>query len=291
MYRLWGLGLGRGVGLVLALAVGGAVFGIATAVQASIPDSQGVIHACYAKSTGALRVIDTGHACDPRKEGPELNWNQRGPTGATGATGANGTNGTNGATGATGTAGPAGATGATGANGTNGTNGATGATGPAGSSTVASVGTKRNSSQVPQVNVLSYLSPALTVAVGLNQAVLVSAHVTLGTDKAGGADNLRLWVCYQETSPNSGALTQAHFIDWVQVAAAPNTTNEYPLTDTITGLSPGTYTVGICGFVNAGATNNWDITDWSYVSAIVIQGASILTAPTQGGGSTPGRGR
>jgi hypothetical protein len=30
--------------LVLALAVGGVVFGIATAVQASIPDENGVIH-------------------------------------------------------------------------------------------------------------------------------------------------------------------------------------------------------------------------------------------------------
>ena len=33
--------------LVVGLAVGGAVFGIATAVQASIPDASGVIHGCY----------------------------------------------------------------------------------------------------------------------------------------------------------------------------------------------------------------------------------------------------
>ena len=33
--------------LLLGLAVGGAVFGVASAVQASIPDANGVIHGCY----------------------------------------------------------------------------------------------------------------------------------------------------------------------------------------------------------------------------------------------------
>ena len=57
--------LGRAGRLVLALAAGGATFGIATAVQASIPDANGVVHACYNTSnahgypTGALRAIDT----------------------------------------------------------------------------------------------------------------------------------------------------------------------------------------------------------------------------------------
>ncbi len=54
--------------LVVALAVGGAMFGVATAVQASIPDSSGIVHACYNTSlahgspTGALRAIDTSAA-------------------------------------------------------------------------------------------------------------------------------------------------------------------------------------------------------------------------------------
>jgi hypothetical protein len=51
--------------LLVALVVGGAAFGIASAVQASIPDSDGIVHACYTKNnlhgypTGALRAIDT----------------------------------------------------------------------------------------------------------------------------------------------------------------------------------------------------------------------------------------
>ena len=39
--------LGRAGRLFLALGVAGGVFGIATAVQASIPDASGVIHGCY----------------------------------------------------------------------------------------------------------------------------------------------------------------------------------------------------------------------------------------------------
>jgi hypothetical protein len=91
--------VGRGGRIVLALAVGGAVFGISTAVQASIPDASGVIHGCYSKSAapgsqpGALRVIDTavGQTCQV-SEG-SVNWSKTGPTGAEGPTGPTGQTG------------------------------------------------------------------------------------------------------------------------------------------------------------------------------------------------------
>jgi hypothetical protein len=90
---------------VLALGVAGGVFGIATAVQASIPDANGVIHGCYSKAAppgtqpGALRVIDTalGQACQI-SEGA-LNWNAKGVTGTRGPTGAKGATGPKGPTG------------------------------------------------------------------------------------------------------------------------------------------------------------------------------------------------
>ncbi len=116
MHRL--RSLSRGGRLVLALVVGGATFGIATAVQASIPDANGVIHGCYNTSlahgnpTGALRVIDTAKAngnC-ASWEAP-LNWNAKGVTGATGPTGAPGPTGPTGPKGATGSRGPTGPTG------------------------------------------------------------------------------------------------------------------------------------------------------------------------------------
>ena len=89
--------LGGGRRLALALVVGGAVFGIATGVQASIPDGSGIIHGCYNTSlahgnpTGALRVIDTDkvNGSCANWEQP-LNWNARGVTGATGPPGPTG---------------------------------------------------------------------------------------------------------------------------------------------------------------------------------------------------------
>ena len=51
--------------LFAALAIGAAAFGIASAVQASIPDASGIVHACYTDNNlpgyppGALRAIDT----------------------------------------------------------------------------------------------------------------------------------------------------------------------------------------------------------------------------------------
>jgi hypothetical protein len=66
------------VGLLAALVLGGG------AAAASIPDSSGVIHACYkaaAPDKGTLRVINTesGQACPSGYS--SLAWNQSGPQG------------------------------------------------------------------------------------------------------------------------------------------------------------------------------------------------------------------
>ena len=88
--------LGVAARLLLALGVAGAVFGIASAVQASIPDASGVIHGCYFKfpngeiRQGALRAVDTGAGQHCRSDETVLNWNAVGPTGTRGATGPTG---------------------------------------------------------------------------------------------------------------------------------------------------------------------------------------------------------
>jgi Collagen triple helix repeat (20 copies) len=119
----WIRRLSRGGRLLLALAVGGAVFGIATAVQADIPDA-GVIHGCYGKpgtpQKGNLRVIDASKGEQCRYYENPLNWNQTGPTGPTGLTGPTGPTGPTGARGPTG---PKGATGPTGPKGPTGASG------------------------------------------------------------------------------------------------------------------------------------------------------------------------
>jgi hypothetical protein len=82
---------------LLALVVGGAVFGIATAVQADIPDA-GVIHGCYGKpgtpQKGQLRVRDASRGEQCRFYENQLDWSQTGPSGVTGPTGPTGPAGT-----------------------------------------------------------------------------------------------------------------------------------------------------------------------------------------------------
>src|SRR5690349_4321361 len=104
--------IGRGGVVAIAIAAFGlAVGGIA---YASIPDSNGVIHACYntgANPSGAVRVVDTGLNVSCSKNEKPLTWNQtgpQGPQGPQGAAGARGSTGSTGAHGATGSAGPTG---------------------------------------------------------------------------------------------------------------------------------------------------------------------------------------
>jgi collagen triple helix repeat protein len=101
---------------------------------ATIPDGTGLIHGCYAKSGGALRVID-GSVTNCKTGETSLNWNQAGqpgPPGVQGPKGDKGDPGLQGPKGDTGPAGPQGARGDTGATGPQGPQGDTGATGPQG---------------------------------------------------------------------------------------------------------------------------------------------------------------
>jgi hypothetical protein len=68
----------RKVGL-LALAVACLLL-VGGVAYAAIPDAAGVIHACYSKSGGALRVSDAG-GCKSTEVA--LSWNQIGPAGLT----------------------------------------------------------------------------------------------------------------------------------------------------------------------------------------------------------------
>ena len=87
--------------IVAIVAVFVAASGLAVA---AIPSRNGVIHACYKKTGGALRVV-SGGKCP--KGSRALAWNQRGLTGGRGATGPPGSTGPQGTPGAKGDAGTA----------------------------------------------------------------------------------------------------------------------------------------------------------------------------------------
>lgn len=68
--------------------------------MAAIPGRDGTITACYAKSNGALRVVDAKKKCSRREK--RLTFNQQGRDGRDGTAGAPGQNGTNGTNGTNG---------------------------------------------------------------------------------------------------------------------------------------------------------------------------------------------
>lgn len=125
----------------LVLAIATAILAAAGGVAyATIPDSNGVINACYDKQSGQLRVFDA-QAGAPKGCGSNeraLTWNQTGPQGLQGPQGAPGPQGAQGVPGPKGDQGPQGipglqgAAGADGAAGPQGAKGDQGDTGPAG---------------------------------------------------------------------------------------------------------------------------------------------------------------
>jgi hypothetical protein len=114
----------------ILLAVGAAAFGVASGVYAAIPDTSGVIHGCYSRTSGALRAIDTAKSQKCTTSEVALNWNQTGPKGATGPQGAEGPAG---AMGPQGAQGPKGDQGLKGDQGPKGDQGRQGDQGPVGS--------------------------------------------------------------------------------------------------------------------------------------------------------------
>src|SRR5215212_6042895 len=79
-----------------------AVFAV-SAAYAAIPDGGGVIHGCYDKGSGQVRVTDSQtnvpKGCTTKEQ--SLNWNQQGPQGNPGAPGPKGDTGPKGDPGVT----------------------------------------------------------------------------------------------------------------------------------------------------------------------------------------------
>ena len=81
----------RGYRLLVLGASAVAALGLAGGIAyATIPDSGGVIHSCYIKGIGLLRVIDTdkGQRCSAIETA--LDFNHTGPQGTTGEPGSAG---------------------------------------------------------------------------------------------------------------------------------------------------------------------------------------------------------
>jgi hypothetical protein len=102
----------RRVPAALAISVG-ALLVVAGVAYATIPDSSGAIHGCYARSGGSLRVIDAT-VTNCKSGETSLDWNVQGQQGSQGPSGPVGPAGPQGPQGPIGSQGPAGAQGSSG---------------------------------------------------------------------------------------------------------------------------------------------------------------------------------
>jgi hypothetical protein len=96
----------------LMILGGFTLVGIVSVVRASIPDANGVLHGCYQKNNGQLRIIDPA-VDDCRPSEIALQWSQQGPPGPQGPMGLQGPQGAIGPMGLQGPAGPPGPAGST----------------------------------------------------------------------------------------------------------------------------------------------------------------------------------
>jgi hypothetical protein len=75
---------------LVALAIVGTLLTVGGIAYATIPDGGGVIHGCYQKNQGTLRVIDTGTTKTCSSSETPLDWNQSGQQGQQGQQGPTG---------------------------------------------------------------------------------------------------------------------------------------------------------------------------------------------------------
>jgi hypothetical protein len=194
-----------------------------------------------------------------------------GPQGEAGAAGAQGPQGDVGPQGPAGPAGAQGAQGVAGAQGPQGPQGfqgfpgAQGPQGPAGPAGV--IQSAFNSAGPATVPVaLAFIGPTTTVAVQNGQKIFIDATAALGSTAAGGADGLRLYVCYKLGANPVITVGQGIF----DFKVAQNTRHAFGMSGITPGLPANSYSVGLCGFDPNGGNTNWNSNEYGYVTALVL---------------------
>jgi hypothetical protein len=186
---------------------------------------------------------------DPGPQGPQ------GPQGDPGATGPQGPQGPQGPTGATGPQGPQGPTGPTGPQGPQG---------PQGPSGVVASAMVSGFSVSPIPSTLSFLGPFATVSITSGQKIQVIVSAGLGAN-ASGANGLNLYICYQLSG--GGTLTTDPYGGIFGLTETANQRHVVTMHVILSGLSAGTYLVGLCG---QSTSPNWTNNEYNYTSALVF---------------------
>jgi len=254
---------GRRLAIVAALALVGA--GIA---YGAIPDSSGVIHGCYSKTSRYVRVISSTAKCGTGEVA--LNWNQQGPQGDPGQAGAQGPKGDPGA------AGPQGDPGQPGAPGEQGPKGDTGATGPSGivAANGSYAGHVPSPLPVTSFNGIALAGDMVHVTLSPGDRVLVNASGVFGTTYALGATGLFVGICVRNVTAFGDA-----GLRWANGAVVDTYTgfgnglaadNGKPLLVNLEAVQPGLTgptDVGLCYWTT---NDKWDHNGSVWTTAVVL---------------------
>jgi hypothetical protein len=111
-----------------------------------------------------------------------------------------------------------------------------------------------------------FTGPTVNVVVaGATQKVVVTAHQGFGSIAAGGADGLDLRICSRlgAAGPIVGIGSGIFGL-----RVAQNTRQVFGFSVMVSGLAPGTYTVGLCGL--AAIPANWNSNEFGSVTAMVL---------------------
>lgn len=230
--------------------------------QAAIPGANGQIKGCYAKSGGTLRVVDELGSCT--KNELSLTWNVQGPAGPAGPVGATGSTGPKGEKGDAGAAGSTGPAGTAGPQGPEGPPGPPGPIGPSGESGIVAMQFLSANAPNPSTN-RQFLSPVVTLDVtAAGQKIFATVSRAFGAGAA-GADDLDLFVCYRPVGTTGTPTTVGEGV--FGLTASPNSRRTETLSAIVSGLTPASYHVGLCGESNnTGWTNN----EFGYTTGILV---------------------
>jgi len=183
--------LAAAAAVMLIAGAGGAV--------AATAGSSNVLHGCYSKADGALRLIKAGQHC--KSSEIAVSWNKVGPagpqgfTGPTGPAGQTGPTGPQGQKGDTGPAGQAGSTGLTGPQGPAGPQGDTGPVGPTGPAGVSGYVNNEIQFTVPPSSsrVMDASCPANTILTGGGATLLNKSGAQSAQIEGSGPVNSTTW--------------------------------------------------------------------------------------------------
>jgi len=117
---------------------------------------------------------------------------------------------------------------------------------------------------------LEFIGPHVEVVVAEGHQLSMSANKALGTSHPEGASNLFLGACFKRLAPILGPVTfQGGNMAGLQIA--PFSRQIFSVNHIFTGLSAGTYRIGMCGLTPSTKPPRWNSHSIGYITVMVFQ--------------------